>query len=340
VTQDPGFGGGSAALVRAFASGAEELGRSPELLYPRFVPGVDSLAQLLAARRLRGRIRHARSAWVVAAAAPYGYAAARSGRPFAAWLATSLDAEWDSRRAWLPRPQRLALALNAPLLRRLEREVLHRAAQVYAASPATAASLPVRARVLPIPVDVERFTPEAEARWVERLAAPTVVFVGRASDPRKNVGLLLAAFELLRESVPEARLRLVGQPPAVALPAGVHAAGPVASVAAELRKASLFVLPSRQEGFGIVVAEALAAGVPVLVTPCGGPEELVRSSNGGRVLEGFDPAELSETAAELLHDPARLAGMRRAGREYVVREHSAPRFRELLAAALRELDDA
>ena len=92
--------------------------------------------------------------------------------------------------------------------------------------------------------------------------------------------------------------------------------------------------PRYQEAFGIVVAEALAAGVPVVTTPSGGPESLVEESGGGVVLSGFSPDELAETVRGLLADPGRLAEMRRRGREYVAREHSPERFRELLAAAL------
>ena len=79
--------------------------------------------------------------------------------------------------------------------------------------------------------------------------------------------------------------------------------------------------------------------MPVLVTtPSGGPEELLRASGGGRVLAGFGAEELADALVELLRDPVTLAAMRRRGRDYVVREHSPQRFRELLAVACAELD--
>ena len=124
----------------------------------------------------------------------------------------------------------------------------------------------------------------------------------------------------------------------MSLPPGVHATGQVESVAEHIRSAALFVLPSRQEGFGIVVAEALAAGVPVLVTPSGGPEELVRASGGGEVLSGFDAEELATRAAALLDDHDRLLDMRRRGMSWVRREHDPERLRTALAEALAEVD--
>src|SRR5262249_14257187 len=149
--------------------------------------------------------------------------------------------------------------------------------------------------------------------WLRTLSAPVLAFVGRADDPRKNVGLLLDAVRLL----PEARALLIGSPPLGPLPERVEATGVVASVAEPLRRASLLVLPSYRGAVGIVAGGALAAGVPVVPPPSGGPEELVGESGGGAVLSGFSAEELAETVRGLAADPGRLAEMRRRGREHV-----------------------
>lgn len=344
VTQDPRFAGGALAQSNAFVRAATELGRQPKLLHPRFVPLVDSLAQLAQSLLLARRVRAANAAWVVAAAAPYGDAAPRSGRPYAAWIGTALDDEWAARRPNMRRSRRLALELNAPLLRRLERRVLRGAACLYATSPSSRAGLAAAAGVdvetigiLPIPVDTELFRPEPDEAWLAGLERPTVVFVGRADDPRKNAQLLLDAWPRVRTGIPEARLRLVGRAPGGILPAGAEATGEVPSVWEELRTSSLFVLPSLQEGFGIVVAEALASGLPTVVTPCGGPEELVRESGGGTVLADFEPSTLADALVQALGDKRRLAQQRALGRSYVETHHTPDRFRTELAAALAKI---
>jgi glycosyltransferase involved in cell wall biosynthesis len=350
-------------LWRAAAS----LGRTPELHYleyprlktgagdgplaghgvPRVVPGLDAANVVCASFRIARRIRPARTRFVCAAVASHGYAAALTGKPYGCWIATSLSDEWASRRHGVGAARTAARFAGAPVLGACERATLRRATVRWTISPAArealceAAGLPETAiRVVPIPVDTVRFTPVPDADWEKTLDAPELMFVGRASDPRKNLDLLLRAYERLRERLPGSRLTLVGEPPSGSLPPGVKATGTVPSVADLLPRASLFVLPSLQEGFGIVVAEALASGVPVLVTPCGGPEELVRSSGGGEVLSTFDPDELVERALALLTDANLLREMRRLGREYVVREHDPARLCAELEEAFRTLDDA
>jgi glycosyltransferase involved in cell wall biosynthesis len=355
VGQDPRFGGGALAQMEAFLAGARDLGREPELLYAphptlagrRLTPDrVEALRQLRWARRLAPAVRDARSAWVACTIATNGFAAVRSGRRYGCWLGTTLDDEWAARARALDPTRRAAQRLNAPVLRRLERRVLRAAARVYATSPGSRAALALASGLaeselglLPIPVDVATLTPEPDEAWLARLESPVLTFVGRADDPRKNLPLLLDALAPIRAAVPGARLRLIGRPPRE-LPEGVDALGELDSIATPLRESTLFVLPSWQEGFGIVAAEALASGVPVVTTPSGGPEHLVHASGGGRVLSGWDVEELVVAVTDLLGDAATLGRMRAAGREHVVREHSPDRFRSLLADALRAVDES
>jgi glycosyltransferase involved in cell wall biosynthesis len=302
---------------------------------------------LAAATVIGRRVRDARTLFVCAASASNGFGAVLSGRPYGCWISTTLAEESTSRQGRLATSRRLAHAASEPGLRALERRTIREAHVRWTISPSSQRAV-VRAtgipadtiRVVPIPVDSERFTPLPDDEWEARLEAPELIFVGRADDPRKNVRLLLKAFSSLRRQLPTATLKLVGSRPSLPLPPGVEATGHVASVPDVLRGATLFVLPSLQEGFGIVVAEALASGVPVLVTPCGGPEELVRDSHGGEVLSGFDANDLSERALALLGQPERLRKMRRLGRGYVEREHNPARLATALGAAVALLDAA
>jgi glycosyltransferase involved in cell wall biosynthesis len=366
VSPDPGFGGGGRALTEALWRAAEGIGREPELHFLRNmrlpetddsvfertrvvhswlpVPGIDAYKLWLAAPRVADRLRKARASFVCAAVASYGYGAALSRGPYGCWLATSVADEWAARRHGLDGLRRTAHSLNAPLLHKLERETLARARILWAISPAArdaiagAARIPAeRIAVVRIPVDTERFTPLPDDEWKRGLEQPRLVFVGRASDPRKNVSLLLDAFARLRTRLPHVRLALVGTPPSQPVPDGVEVLGEVPSVAEPLRRAALFVLPSLQEGFGLVVAEALASGVPAIVTPSGGPEELIRESGGGEVVTGFGADELADRIEALLSDEDRLVAMRNQGRAYVVSEHDPAHLRDALRGALEEL---
>ena len=77
----------------------------------------------------------------------------------------------------------------------------------------------------------------------------------------------------------------------------------------------LFVFPSHTDTFGNVVLEALASGVPAIVTPDGGPRSIVRDGETGRIVPD---AEFAPAIREILLDPARHAAMRQAARAYAV----------------------
>jgi len=75
----------------------------------------------------------------------------------------------------------------------------------------------------------------------------------------------------------------------------------------------MFILPSYSENFGNVVAEAMAMGCPVIVTPEVGLANLVRESGAGEVVDG-EPRALAEAVRALLHDSARRRLMGERGR--------------------------
>ncbi len=130
-----------------------------------------------------------------------------------------------------------------------------------------------RSFVVPLGVDERLF--ENGAAGVER--APVILFLSRL-HPKKNVEVLIEAFQALRERAAGWRLVVAGDGEAAYVESlkRLAARGPsevefVGWLAGEekrraMREAALFVLPSSQENFGIVVAEAMATGTPVIVS--------------------------------------------------------------------------
>src|SRR5262249_33313147 len=238
--QDPGFGGGVLAMMESLWRAAEDLGRRPELEYlryrslddrrdagtvlrgrsvPQLLRGLDAANVAGAACAIAPRLRTARSRFVCTAVASNGLAAVFARRRYACWVATSLMREWQSRSDGLDAGRRALFRVNAPALRLFERKVVRDATVIWTISPATrrdladAAGIPEqRIRVVSIPLDLDAYIPLDDDEWRARLDEPEIVFVGRASDPRKNVGLLLDAFRLLRARLGrEVRLTLVGE---------------------------------------------------------------------------------------------------------------------------------
>ena len=84
-----------------------------------------------------------------------------------------------------------------------------------------------------------------------------------------------------------------------------------------LGSSDLFVLPSRYEGLGLVVLEAMAAGVPVIASAMDGPRELIVNEETGLLVEPENYEALAETMVQVLSNPARLQQMREAAFRFV-----------------------
>ncbi|QEN05680.1 glycosyltransferase family 4 protein [Thiospirochaeta perfilievii] len=115
--------------------------------------------------------------------------------------------------------------------------------------------------------------------------------------PKKNQQLLLRAISKLVEKGLDIRCIFVGDGPDkkglenLAVSLGIDrfvtftGFKPRSEVKTLLQKSHCFVLPSLHETFGIVVIEALAAGIPVIATPSGGPEWILKNSNVGQIID-------------------------------------------------------
>lgn len=178
-----------------------------------------------------------------------------------------------------------------------------------------------RVHAVALGADTRWFTP-GEARPLDRAGPFTFLFVG-STIYRKGVDLLLEAFAAVHRRLPSAaRLVVVG-------PHGdCHAlldrtgAGEVvvrpAVAQSELREiyrgADCFVLPSRHDSFGMVVLEAMACGLPAIVSEMVGAREAIEHGKSGWVVPLADAHALAERMAWCVENRAVLAEMRPAVR--------------------------
>lgn len=167
--------------------------------------------------------------------------------------------------------------------------------------------------------------PEATRPVAER--DPVAVCVGRHGEPRKGTDVLLTAWQQVRAAVPGAVLRLVGpwRSPPRHLPPGVVLLGQCdeATRVAELDAAAVAVAPHRGgESFGLVVAEALARGVPVVATDLPAFREQLLGPGGppaGVLAAPGDAGSLAAAMVAVLGDPGLRSGLAAAGVPRVAR---------------------
>ncbi|MGH9264231.1 MAG: glycosyltransferase [Acidimicrobiales bacterium] len=170
---------------------------------------------------------------------------------------------------------------------------------------------------------------------------PTVVCVARLR-PEKGHAILLDAFATVCRAIPEARLLLVGDGELrgdlvarvehLGLAGNVEITGPVEQVWPYLAQGHVFALASHSEAYGIAVAEAMAAGLPVVASAVGGIPELVAEGVTGELFPVGDRDLLAAHLVRILRSPELRRRMGEAGRaaaEPLRMERSADRYLDL-----------
>jgi len=210
-----------------------------------------------------------------------------------------------------------------------------------------------RMRIIPVPIDTETFRPAEDRRALRaRLALPQQAFLTLTARPLNNrYGLreLVEAFRTARERFPNLFLVICGDGPlreelqrqvaTSGLAAAVRLTGfvPEADLLAYYQCADLFILPTKQmEGFGIVSAEALSCGTPVLATPVGANPEVVGGLSLDLLTQGTSAEQIARGITSFLSSPYAEPDFRPTCRRYAEERYSIEAVAPQWEAALLE----
>jgi glycosyltransferase involved in cell wall biosynthesis len=295
---------------------------------------------------------------VVTGSAHLGLPLAVLKKPFIAWVATAYEDEIEGRVAvgdsWA---QSLIGGSQWPKLQAQERQVIEAASLVLALSPNTARRLKEIApnaadkiRTLLCPVDTDSFRPANDGAQAAAnpIGSPYLLLTARIRDPRKNAHMLLRAFAGVRAAYPDLKLVFIGDAPfdshlavrdelglgdsVIFLPPKSHS-----EIIRYYQAAELFTLSSTQEGLAISMLEALACGLPVIATRCGGPEGILQDSPTGRLVPNNDPHAFADAILETLADKPKLASMRATARKFALDNFARPIVQAQLRLAFGEV---
>lgn len=197
----------------------------------------------------------------------------------------------------------------SPLLRRAARRLAVRVAVSEHAARVARRRIGGRFEIVPNGVDVGRFS---GATPTDLGPGTKLVFVGRL-DPRKGFPTAVAAFARLAEDRPDLRLVVVGDGPDRVAVAPLSremrervlllGAVPNRELAPVLAACNVYLGPSiGGESFGVVLVEAMAAGLPVVASDVPGYDEVVRDGIDGLLVPPSEPGRLAEAVGRVLDD--------------------------------------
>jgi phosphatidylinositol alpha-mannosyltransferase len=218
---------------------------------------------------------------------------------------------------------------GAPIFRRFFKRLDGQIAVSHAAKQYHARYFPAEYIVIPNGVDMELFS-RPDVRLIDEFAdgRPNILFVGRL-EKRKGLQYLVEAFAGVKREVPDARLIVAGAYDELErVPfllqvwhlglTDVHFVGRVTDeeLSQYYRTADVFCAPSTgMESFGMVLLEAMAAGVPIVASDIEGYREVIDDGFQGILIRPEDPEALVVALVSLLRDPMRRRMMSAHGRE-------------------------
>ncbi|PIS07992.1 hypothetical protein COT78_00740 [Candidatus Berkelbacteria bacterium CG10_big_fil_rev_8_21_14_0_10_43_13] len=212
------------------------------------------------------------------------------------------------------------------------RRVLRRMNRVIAVSSSVQSflinnDLATKEQAIIIPNAIELQTPNSKPRAIKAAnRAPVIGTIGNL-NPQKGQIYLIEAMEEILKKFPLATLEIVGEGElkeslkfkveSLKLERHITLLGRQKNVEKFFKKWDVFVLPSVAETFGIVVLEAMNAGVPIVATRVGGIPDIIENRKNGLLIPSRDSKQLAKAVIELLDHPALAAKLKRGGIERV-----------------------
>jgi glycosyltransferase involved in cell wall biosynthesis len=190
---------------------------------------------------------------------------------------------------------------------------------------------PGRTQVIYNGIDTEQFAPRPDRSFRDELGMrPDEVLIGAVGNVRasKDYPNFLRAAALLRRRDPRYRFVIVGDSrpsplmsevlalrAELGLESAVTFTGFREDVDRVMAALDVFVVSSSAEGFSLTTVQAMAAGLPVVATRCGGPEEILRNGEVGILVPPGSPEALADAIGQVVESPARRERITRAARE-------------------------
>lgn len=205
-----------------------------------------------------------------------------------------------------------------------------------------------RIRVVPLWIETDEIRAMPPRPPERRFSRPLILFIGQLTR-RKGADLLLEAMPAVLRQYPEATLVVVSHNPAglSALEARAQALGVAQALhflgqvseeekIALLRACDVYVLPSRYEGFGLPLLEAMACGAPIVASDVPVVHEIVHDGENGLLVPCGDPTALASALLRLLGDPELRARLAAGGEETLRERYDGGRLVQQVVAAYEE----
>lgn len=311
----------------------------PELEFTNYMPN-NSWKKIISQSQL-----HISVSGNALCASPYVYL----NKPFLSWVATPWEADRLERVKSFILPRRLLdSTVNSPVLRALEKKILNAPkGEILSLSKYTARELKrigkkEDSRIMYMPINTALFSPR-----FSKTVAWRIGFSGRYCDPRKNIGLLLGAIRILVDLGHNVELILVGERKKELLIPLIkefrlndnifcYSNLKTEELANMLQTFDIFAIPSHQEGLCIAGLEAMACGVPVVSTRCGGPEDYVQPGITGELVENSSVA-FASVLKDLCMNRVRRQSLASAAVDWVNRHASEDASRKIFRQCLKRL---